>query len=94
MNNHINILELIIAEYVILTFTYFHPTVQTVHIQMYKMVALKHLVQMGVGGTHNKILTELSKETWITCSFWHGTFREIIIFKKNFKKSGFSTTNA
>ena len=60
---------------------------------MYNMIALKHLVQMGVQGTHNKILTEFSKETWITCNSWHGTFREVIFFKKNFKKSASSTTN-
>ena len=75
MNDHTNILELILAGYVILTFTYFHPTVQIVYIQLYNMVALKNFVQMGAGGAHNKILTELSKETWITCSSWHETFR-------------------
>lgn len=57
------------------------------------MIALKHLVQMGVRGTHNKILTEFSKETWITCNSWHGTFREVIFFKKNLKKSASSTKN-
>ena len=48
--NHINILELKAAQLVILTFTYMHPQVHSIHLQTDNAVALSHIMKMVVGG--------------------------------------------
>ena len=60
--NHINILELKAAQLAILTFTYMHPQVHSIHLQTDNMVALSYIVKMGE--THNKVLSDISKEIW------------------------------
>ena len=45
--NHINILELKAAQLAILTFTYMHPQVHSIHLQTDNMVALSYIVKMG-----------------------------------------------
>ena len=60
--NHINILELKAAQLAILTFTYMHPQVHSIHLQTDNMVALSYIVKMG--GTHSKVLSDISKEIW------------------------------
>ena len=60
--NHINILELKAAKLTILTFCHLFPQVQAIRIKMDNMVTLSYLVKMG--GTHNKVLSDLSKEIW------------------------------
>ena len=60
--NHINILELKAVQLAILTFTYMHPQVHSIHLQTDNMVALSYIVK--IGGTHNKVLSDISKEIW------------------------------
>ena len=60
--NHINILQLRLAKYAILTFTRLYPTAKTIHIKMHNIVALSYLVNMG--STRNQLLVQISKETW------------------------------
>ena len=45
---YINVLELKAAKFVILTFTWMHPSVQSIHLQMDNIVALSYLVNMKV----------------------------------------------
>ena len=47
------------AKFAILTFTWMHPSVQSIHLQIDNVVALSYLVKMG--GTHNKVLSDISK---------------------------------
>ena len=60
--NHINILELKAAQLAILTFTYIHPQVHSIHLPTDNMVALSYIVKMG--RTYNKVLSDISKEIW------------------------------
>ena len=60
--NHINILELKAAQLAILTFSYMHPQEHSIHLQTENMVALSYIVK--IGGTRNKVLSDISKEIW------------------------------
>ena len=47
------------------SFTRMHPSVQSIHLQMDNLVAFSCLVKIGgEGGTHNKVLSYISKEIW------------------------------
>ena len=59
---YINVLELNAAKFAILAFTQMHPSAQSIHLQMESIVTLSYLVKMG--GTHNKVLSDESKEIW------------------------------
>ena len=50
------------AKFAILTLTRMHPLSQSIHLQMDNVIALSHLVKMG--GTHNKVLSNISKQIW------------------------------
>ena len=60
--HHINILELKAAKLAILTFIRIHPEVKSIHLQMDNIVCLSYIVKMG--GIHNKVLSDISKEIW------------------------------
>ena len=60
--HHINILELKAAKLAILTFIRMHPEVKSIHLQTDDIVGLSYIVKMG--GTHNKVLSDISKEIW------------------------------
>ena len=47
------------------SFTRMHPSFQSIHLQMDNLVAFSCLVKIGgEGGTHNKVLSYISKEIW------------------------------
>ena len=60
-NLHINVLELIAAEFEILTFTKGKSNIAT-QLQIDNKTALSYLLKMG--GTHNKELLHISKSIW------------------------------
>ena len=61
--NHINVPELKAAKFDIMTFTKMFPTAKVVYLQIDNIVAHSYLTKMG--GSHNKILSNLAKETWV-----------------------------
>ena len=60
--NHINVPELKTAKFDIMTFTKMFPTAKVVYLQIDNIVAHSYLKKMG--GSHNKILSNLAKETF------------------------------
>ena len=58
---HINVLELRAVKLAIMIFTV-NKKIQSIHMRMDNMAALKYLVKMG--GTYSKEMVDLSKEIW------------------------------